>query len=224
MKNLSQKGQGLTEYALILAFVGAIALYVMLNGGFGNSVENVISGAGDRVAEASGGSGGGGDSTDYETSGDDTSSMNFKTLNWQAIDMSVQNMYGTIMGSDTVDKAIKSEVNLFGDLSAMVEGHLASTKAEDGLKDWQTFLSTMERMQGEQNFKSSYVRGEETLTIQRLGNSNAIQARYSDGKEVIYYRLAPDANNVMQIETNSNQSYSQFMAPIVNRGGWSYAN
>ena len=128
------------------------------------------------------------------------------------------------MKGDTVDKALTSEVNLFGDLSAMVEGHLASTNKADGLKDWQTFLATMERMQSGSNFKSSYVRGEETLVIQRLGNSNAVQARYSDGKSVVYFRLAPDANNVMQIETNSSQSYSQFMSQIVNRGGWSYGN
>lgn len=214
MKNFSQKGQGLVEYALLMCFVGAVAVVVLINGGFGSSVENVISGAGDNLDEAT--------SFDYETLTAEDIAPTYKTLNWQAIDMSVQNMYGTIMKSDTVDKAIKSEVNLFGDLSAMVDGHLASTKAEDGLKDWQTFLATVERMQSSGNFKSSYVRGEETFTIQRLGKSNAVQAVYSDGKAVIYYRLAPDANNVMQIETNSSTSYSQFMSTIVNRGGWSY--
>ena len=213
MKNFSQKGQGLVEYALLMCFVGAVAVIVMLNGGFGSATENVISDAGDRLGDAS---------FDYETLTAEDIAPTYKTLNWQAIDTSVQYMYGTIMESDTVDKAIKSEVNLFGDLSAMVEGHLSSTKAEDGLKDWQTFLATMERMQGNSNFKSSYVRGEEIFTIQRLGNSNTVQALYTDGKAVVYYRLAPDANNVMQIETNSSTSYNQFMSTIVNRGGWSY--
>lgn len=216
MKKFPQKGQGLVEYALIACFVGAIALIVMIKGGFGSSVTNVISGASERLDEA------GEISFDYEDQTDD--SANYKTLNWQAIYSSANGMYGTIMNSDTVDKALKSEVNLFGDLSAMVDGHLASTNAADGTKDWESFLSMMAKAQKQNNFQSSYKRGEETIAIQRLGNSNAVQIRYSDGKEVIYYRLSPDANNVMQIETNSKTSYSQFFSTLVNRGGWEYNN
>ena len=216
MKKFSQKGQGLVEYALIACFVGAIALIVMIKGGFGSSVTNVISGASERLDEA------GEISFDYEDQTDD--SATYKTLNWQAIYFSAQGMYGTIMNSDTVDKALKSEVNLFGDLSAMVDGHLTSTNAADGTKDWESFLSMMAKAQKQNNFQSSYKRGEETIAIQRLGNSNAVQIRYSDGKEVIYYRLSPDANNVMQIETNSKTSYSQFFSTLVNRGGWEYNN
>lgn len=218
MKKFSQKGQGLVEYALIACFVGAIALIVMIKGGFGSSVTNVISGASERLDEA------GEISFDYETLTEEDVSATYKTLNWQAIYFSAQGMYGTIMNSDTVDKALKSEVNLFGDLSAMVDGHLASTNAADGTKDWESFLSMMAKAQKQNNFQSSYKRGEETIAIQRLGNSNAVQIRYSDGKEVIYYRLSPDANNVMQIETNSKTSYSQFFSTLVNRGGWEYNN
>ena len=222
-KIFPQKGQGLVEYALIISFVAAIGLVVMLNGGFGGAITNLFGGAGDTLASVNFDSNAEGETSfDYETLTAEDVAPTYKTLNWQAIYFSAQSMYGTIMNSDTVDKAIKSETNLFKDLSTMVEGHLASTNAADGTKDWENFLSMMEKAQAQNNFKSSYQRGEETFVIQRLGNSNTVQARYSDGKEVIYYRLSPDANNVMQIETNSNKSYSEFMSPIINRGGWSY--
>lgn len=219
MKTL-QKGQGLVEYALLFGFVGAFMVMVMIGGGFGDSIKNVFGGASDRLNEATGNEE---TSFDYETlTAEDVSPPVYKTLNWQAIYFSAQGMYGTIMRSDTVDKAIKSETNLFNDLSAMVEGHLASTKAEDGTKDWESFLSMMGKAQAQQGFNSSYKRGEETFKIQRMGTSNSVLATYSDGKEVIYYKLSPDENNVMQIETNSNKSFGEFMSPIVNRGGWEY--
>lgn len=103
------------------------------------------------------------------------------------------------MNSDTVDKALTSEINLFGDLSTMSEGHLASLNLEDGTKDLEKFMSTMESLQSQSNFQSSYKRGEETIMISRLGNTNTVQARWSDGKDVYYWRLSPDANNVMQV-------------------------
>lgn len=215
MKTFNQKGQGLVEYALLISFVGAIALFVMINGGFGDSVKNVFSGASDSLNDIN-------YSFDYETlTAEDVDPASYKTLNWQAIYFSAQGMYGTIMESDTVDKAFKSETNLFADLSAMVDNHLASTKAEDGTKDWESFLSMMEAAQAKNNFQSSYKRGEETFKIQRMGNSNAVRATYSDGKETFYYQLAPDANNVMQIETNSNKSFSEFVSSIGKRG-WEY--
>lgn len=215
-KIFSQKGQGMVEYALLIAFVGAIAAFIMINGGFGQSVTNIFGAANDNISAVSGEA----TSFDYETLTDEDIAPNYKTLDWPQINNSVQMMYGTIMNSDTDDKAIKSESNLFNDLSSMVDGHLASTNANDGTKDWENFLSTMERMQAQNNFQSSYTRGEESFSIQRLGNSNAVQARYTDGKEVVYYRLSPDSNNVMQVETNSTKSYSEFMSPIINSGGW----
>lgn len=48
-KIFSQKGQGLLEYALIATFVAAIAAFVMLNGGFGATIENLFGAAGDNV-------------------------------------------------------------------------------------------------------------------------------------------------------------------------------
>ena len=230
-KFLSQKGQGLVEYALLICLVAGIAVYATLGDGFGGSITNLFGGASDNLASVNFGTEEADDSTaeeetsfDYETQTvEDISPPTYKTLNWMQINVGMQAMYGTIMGSDTPDKALVSEVNLFGEISAMTEGHLASTKAEDGTKDWENFLSTIERSQSRSGFTSSYTRGEETIVIQRLGNSNAVQLRYSDGKEVIYYRLSPDANNVMQIETNSNKPYSQFFSPIVNSGGWEYS-
>lgn len=223
-KILSQKGQGLLEYALILGFVGAVALFVMINGGFHAAIENAFGNASDKLANA----GTLTDESDAETSFDyetltaEDIAPTYKTLNWREIDMGVQGMYNTVLKSDTPDKALISETNLFGQVTAMVEDHLASTNAADGTKDWEAFMATIERMQKQNNVQSKYKRGEETIAIQRLGKSNSVQIRWSDGKEVVYYRISPDANNVMQIETNSNKSYSQFFSPIVNSGGWEY--
>ena len=233
-KFFSQKGQGLVEYALLICLVAGIAVYATLGDGFGGSITNLFGGSSDNLAsvkfisdetneEETDESAEEATSFDYETQrAEDISPPTYKTLNWMQINVGMQAMYGTVMGSDTPDKALVSEVNLFGEISAMTEGHLASTKAEDGTKDWENFLSTIERSQNRSGFKSSYKRGEETIMIQRLGNSNTVQLRYSDGKEVVYYRLSPDANNVMQIETNSNKPYAQFFSPIVNSGGWEY--
>ncbi|MBQ7454343.1 MAG: hypothetical protein IJS69_04765, partial [Selenomonadaceae bacterium] len=181
----------------------------------------------DNVSSATSGLGSSSDETsfDYETLTAEDVSTNYKTLNWQEIIFQLPAMYSaSITGSPTGDEGVISETNLFYALASMVEGHLASTNAEDGTKDWENFLATMEKTQAQNNFKSSYTRGEESIAISRLGNSNTVQIRYTDGKEVVYYRLSPDSNNVMQVETNSNKSYMQFFLPIVNSGGWSYSN
>lgn len=227
-KVLSQKGQGMVEYALLFGFVGAIFFFVFINGGFKGAINALFGTANDNVVAAGNFAF---DSTDDETSTDPETltaediAPTYKTLNWQQINLGVPGMYGTVMGSDTAAKAIVSEVNLFAQISAMVDGHLASTVAEDGLKDWQTFLSTMENMQSRTGFKSSYVRGEETFTIQRLGTSNTVVATHSNGKDIFtYYKLSPDENNVMQIETNSDKSFGQYMSTVAMQSGWEYKN
>lgn len=48
----SEKGQGMVEYALIIAFVAAIAI-VALNNGLGTAVTNAFQGASDLVDSAS---------------------------------------------------------------------------------------------------------------------------------------------------------------------------
>lgn len=48
----SEKGQGMVEYALIIAFVAAIAI-VALNNGLGTAVSNAFQGASDLVDSAS---------------------------------------------------------------------------------------------------------------------------------------------------------------------------
>ena len=224
----SQKGQGMVEYALLLGFVGAIFFFVFINGGFKGAINALFGTANDNVVAVGNSVF---DSTDAETSTDPETltaedvAPEYKTLNWQQINLGVPGMYGTVMKSDTAAKAIVSEVNLFAQISAMVDGHLASTNAEDGLKDWQTFLSTMENMQSRTGFKSSYVRGEETFTIQRLGTSNTVVATHSNGKDIFtYYKLSPDENNVMQIETNSDKSFAQYMSTIAMQSGWEYNN
>lgn len=48
----SEKGQGMVEYALIIAFVAAIAI-VALNNGLGETIKNAFSGATAAVSSAS---------------------------------------------------------------------------------------------------------------------------------------------------------------------------
>ena len=48
---LSQKGQGMVEYALIIAFVAGIAA-VALNTGLGTSIQNAFSRASDQIDNA----------------------------------------------------------------------------------------------------------------------------------------------------------------------------
>ena len=48
----SEKGQGMVEYALIIAFVAAIAI-VALNNGLGTAIKNAFTGASDLVSSAS---------------------------------------------------------------------------------------------------------------------------------------------------------------------------
>lgn len=229
-KIFSQKGQGLVEYALLIGFVGAIAIFAMMNGGFGGAINGAFDSANNNLAAATGSdsdsSGDEATSFDYETlTADDVSPPTYKTLNWQEIIMGVLGMYGTVMGSDTAAKAIISETNLFAQISTMVEDHLASTNAEDGTKDWETMMANMEKMQARTGFSSSYVRGEETFTIQRMGTSNAVIATHSNGKDIFtYYKLYPDANNVMQIETNSDKSFGEYMSTVAMQPGWEYKN
>ena len=71
LQQKSEKGQGMVEYALIIAFVAAIAI-VALNNGLGTAIKNAFSGASELVSSASdaassyghsGGTGGTGDGT-----------------------------------------------------------------------------------------------------------------------------------------------------------------
>ncbi len=48
----SEKGQGMVEYALIIAFVAAIAIFVFSNDGLGAVIGNAFSNASDMVSEA----------------------------------------------------------------------------------------------------------------------------------------------------------------------------
>ncbi|MBQ7493130.1 MAG: Flp family type IVb pilin [Selenomonadaceae bacterium] len=48
----SEKGQGMVEYALIIAFVAAIAI-VALNNGLGEAIKNAFTGASELVSSAS---------------------------------------------------------------------------------------------------------------------------------------------------------------------------
>ncbi len=48
----SEKGQGMVEYALIIAFVAGIAI-VALNNGLGGAIKNAFSGAASMVSSAS---------------------------------------------------------------------------------------------------------------------------------------------------------------------------
>lgn len=212
-KILSQKGQGLVEYALLTCFVDAIFLFVTLNGGFKGVLTNTFNSTGESLAAIKFNSDDeteGETSFDYETqTGEDTSSKNLKPLNWVAEIFPFANMtYNTILRSDTVDKVLSSEIGFFNTLLTAVDGHLASTNAADGTKDWESFLSMVESTKSKNNVASSYVRDEQKITIKRSGKD--LRITYSDKEGTYYYKLSPNADNVMQIETNSNKSYSQF--------------
>ncbi len=48
----SEKGQGMVEYALIIAFVAAIAIFVLSNDGLGGAVGSAFSNASEMVGAA----------------------------------------------------------------------------------------------------------------------------------------------------------------------------
>ena len=229
MKILSQKGQGLVEYALIVFLIAVFAVGVMINGGFGSTIEDIFGSSGDSLASINFSSDDeeSEDSFDYETqSVEENSSPTFKALNWQMDIRPFANMtYNTILNSDTVDKALSSEIGFFNTLFIAVDGYLASTKAADGTKDWESFLNMIDDTKAKNNFQSTYVRDEQKITVKRVGND--LRVTYSDKEGVYYYKLSPDANNVMQVETNSNKTYSQFFSPIMRNadgGGWQYGS
>ena len=48
----SEKGQGMVEYALIIAFVAAIAIFALSDSGLGGAVSNAFENASTKVDEA----------------------------------------------------------------------------------------------------------------------------------------------------------------------------
>ncbi|MBQ6296501.1 MAG: hypothetical protein IJK81_02185 [Selenomonadaceae bacterium] len=93
-KNFRQKGQGLLEYALIISFVAAIAVFVTLNGGLGATIENLFGAAGDNVGAVTSSinladSEEEQDETSFDVTADESTtstenseSLNLKPLNW----------------------------------------------------------------------------------------------------------------------------------------------
>ncbi|MBQ6296500.1 MAG: hypothetical protein IJK81_02180 [Selenomonadaceae bacterium] len=131
--------------------------------------------------------------------------------------------YNTISRSPSVDDALRSEIRFYNTLFTAVEGHLASTYAKDGTKDWENFLTMIENTKSRNDIPSTYTRDEQTITVKKVGKD--LRVTYSDKEGTYYYKLSPDANNVMQIETNSNKSYSEFYSTIMSNkdgGGWQY--
>lgn len=117
-------------------------------------------------------------------------------------------------------------IGFFNTLFAATEGYLASTNAADGTKDWESFLGIIDSTRAQRNFQSSYTRGEQKITVKRIGNDLRITYSGEEGTHY-YYKLSPDANNVMQVETNSNKTYGQFFSSVMSNadgGGWQYSN
>lgn len=228
----SEKGQGIVEYALIIAFVAALAISATLEGGLSGAIENAFGGAGDNLASVEFGTdddkGEGETSFDYETqTAEETTqaqTKNLKPLNWTMEIIPFADMtYNTIARNGSVDNALSSEIGFFNTLFTAVEGHLASTNAADGTKDWESFLAMVESTKTRNNVASTYVRDEQTITVKKVGKD--LRITYSDKENNYYYKLSPDADNVMQIETNSNKSYSQFFSSVMKNadgGGWQY--
>ena len=50
---MSEKAQGMVEYALIIAFVVAIAVYLTNSGGLGGAISNVFSSAAKQISSPS---------------------------------------------------------------------------------------------------------------------------------------------------------------------------
>lgn len=252
-KKLSQKGAGMLEYALLFGFVVAVFLIVFSEGGFGDAVGNLFGSSGDSVNSVefdSGSSSGGGSgsssvaslisdsgsattsTTSESTATENTAEVTYKPLNWVRDILPFADMtYSTIVATTksntkandaTVDSALSSELGFINTLFTAVEGGLASTNAADGTKDWETFLNMMDSTKTKNNISSSYMRGEEKITIKKVGKD--LRVTYSDKENSVYYKLSPDANNVMQVETNSNKSYSEFFSPILKEKGWSYGD
>ena len=66
----SEKGQGIVEYALILAFVVAIALVALKSdSGIGEKIQTLFSNTGDKIEQAGDAVGGSGSSTPTNNSG-----------------------------------------------------------------------------------------------------------------------------------------------------------
>ena len=151
--------------------------------------------------------------------------VTYKPLNWvQEVLPFADGTYRTIVNSDTVDKALSSEIGFFGTLLPYVDDHLASTNAADGTKDWESFLNMVNTTKAKNNFSSSYVRDEQKITVKTVGKD--LRITYADKENLYYYKLSPDANNVMQIETNSTKSYNEFFASVISNadgGGWQYS-
>ena len=235
-KIFSQKGQGLVEYALLASLVAAIAVFVTLNGGFGATIKNLFGAAGDNVGVATSSinladSVEEQDETSFDATADESTtstgnseSLNLKPLNWETEIAPFADMtYNTISKSPSVDDALRSEIRFYDTLFTAVDGHLASTYAKDGTKDWENFLTMIENTKSRNNIPSTYTRGEQTITVKKVGKD--LRITYSDKEGTYYYKLSPDANNVMQIETNSTKSYSQFYATMMSNkdgGGWQY--
>lgn len=60
VRYLNQKGQGMVEYALILAFVVGIAAYLTGNDGIGKAMESTFQSVTNALNGSSGGNAGGG--------------------------------------------------------------------------------------------------------------------------------------------------------------------
>lgn len=243
-QKISQKGMGLLEYALMFGFVAAVFLIAMVWGGFGDTVGDLFGGSSESLANVKYESDTGTSdsslvsnastdsaetsSNDTTSDGENTSTPTYKPLNWERdIIPFADGTYRTITDSknpnNTVDKALKSEISFFDTLLAAAEGGLASTKAEDGTKDWESFLKMVDTTKSKNNFSSVYVRDEQKITVKTVGKD--LRITYSDKEGNYYYKFSPDANNVMQIETNSNKSYSEFFKSVIKNadgGGWSY--
>lgn len=247
-KIFSQKGAGMLEYALMFSFVAAVFSIVMVNGGFGETIGNLFGDSGSSIANVSYDSSNvkgydlsssaslissptAAQTTSSETkssAAEDTSTPTYKPLNWvRDIIPFADGTYRTITDSNnpnnTVDKALKSEISFFDTLLAAAEGGLASTEAKDGTKDWESFLKMVDTTKSKNNFSSVYVRDEQKITVKTVGKD--LRITYSDKEGNYYYKFSPDANNVMQIETNSNKSYSEFFKSVIKNadgGGWSY--
>ncbi len=253
-KSSAQKGQGMLEYALMMSFVAMVYLIVFADGGFGGAIIDTFDNAGELVASASeraslegGGSsssGGGSSSVSSDDSSSGNSSSDFvehtieqiaakdyKPLNWQQVIHDIHSAYDTITRGKEADKAIRSEYNLFAGVGSMVSGTLEyNYDAQQNLAGWNDLMNQMGGQIEANNFTTSYVKGNESLDIKRVGDKVVMTyTKNSDTKEFSIYAEA----NEMKFEskTGSETKYGEAalteytsIGGAIYSGGWQFAS
>ena len=253
-KIFNQKGQGMLEYALILSFIAAVFIVVFPEG-FSSSITGTFDNAAELLASASeeadfeGGSGGGssggtllgsllggGDSNSGGSESSDVeeqhssiayiASDDYVPLDWHTVINDIKFAYGIVVAGTNPDLSIRSEYNLFSALGGMVSGTREYNYNDNDVKGWNDLMDTMGGQIADNNFTTSYVKGNESLDIKREGNKIVMKYTKNSGAKI--FSIYADANRTMHFESNTNsdtakalEEYSS-LAGSIRSGGWAF--